>query len=162
MDLIFTYIIYVMTIILLGLSFIKDNKKTVLALKNAWTMFITVLPQFLAILLLVGLFLAGFEQETIQKIIGTESGVIGMIITSLIGTIALIPVLIAFPIASELIQNGAGLMQITVFISTLTTVGFVTLPLESKYLGKKVAVLRNMLAFLFSFVVSFIIGVVLI
>ena len=162
MDRIFTYIIYVMTIILLGLSFIKDKKKTLLALKKAWTMFITVLPQFLAILLLVGLFLAGFEEETIQKIIGTESGVIGMIITSLIGTIALIPVLIAFPIASELIQNGAGLMQITVFISTLTTVGFVTLPLESKYLGKKVAVLRNMLAFSFSFVVSFIIGVVLI
>lgn len=161
MNIYYTCIIYIITIILLGLSFRKDRKKTFLALKKAWKMFITVLPQFLAILLLVGLILAVFEQETIQKVIGTESGVIGMIISSLIGTISLIPVLIAFPIASELLQNGAGLMQITVFISTLTTVGFVTLPLESRYLGKKVTVLRNTLAFLFSFVVSFIIGAVL-
>ena len=161
MNIFYTSIIYIVTIILLGLSFMKDKKKTFLALKKAWKMFITVLPQFLAILLLVGLILAVFEKETIQKVIGTESGVIGMIISSLIGTISLIPVLIAFPIASELLQNGAGLMQITVFISTLTTVGFVTLPLESRYLGKKVAVLRNMFAFLFSFVVSFIIGAVL-
>lgn len=160
MDRNFTYIIYVITIILLGFSFKKDKKKTILSLKKAWKMFKTVLPQFLAILLLVGLFLAVFEQETIQRIIGTESGIIGMIISSLIGTIALIPVLIAFPIASELVQNGAGIMQIAVFISTLTTVGLVTLPLESKYLGKKVAVLRNSLAFLFSFITSFIIGAI--
>lgn len=160
MDRNFTHIVYTITIILLGLSFTKDKKKTILALKKAWKMFITVLPQFLAILLLVGLFLAVFEQETIQRIIGSESGIIGMIISSLIGTIALIPVLIAFPIASELVQNGAGIMQIAVFISTLTTVGLVTLPLESKYLGKKVAVLRNSLAFLFSFITSFIIGAI--
>jgi len=40
-------------------------------------------------------------------------------------------------------------------------VGFVTLPMEIKYLGKKAAVLRNALAFLFSFAAAFLIGVLL-
>ena len=52
-------------------------------------------------------------------------------------------------------------MQIAVFISTLTTVGIVTLPLEIRYLGEKVALLRNILAFLFSFAVAAVTGLVL-
>ena len=40
-------------------------------------------------------------------------------------------------------------------------VGLVPLPMEAKYLGKKAAVLRNVLAFLFAFATAFIIGAVL-
>jgi len=161
MDSFFTYSLYGVAAILLGISFVKDKKKTALSLKRAWKMFINVLPQFAAILLLVGLLLAVVKPEMIQRVIGTESGFLGMLVTSLLGAIALVPVLIAFPVAAELLKNGAGITQIAVFISTLTMVGFITLPMEIKYLGKKVAVLRNMLAYLFAFVTAFIIGVIL-
>lgn len=161
MDAAFTYSLYGVAAVLLGVSFVKDKKKTALSLKRAWKMFANVLPQFIAILLLVGLLLAVVTPETIQRVIGAESGFAGMLITSLLGAIALVPVLVAFPVAAELLQNGAGITQIAVFISTLTMVGFVTLPMEIKYLGKKVAVLRNVLAFLFAFVTAFIIGAVL-
>ncbi|WP_432408870.1 permease [Wukongibacter sp. M2B1] len=161
MNYVFTYCLYILTTILLILSYRKNKKKTILALKKAWKIFLSVLPQFLAILFLVGLLLAFSDSETIQRVIGTEAGIKGMIISSIVGAISLIPVLVAFPISSELLKNGAGLMQITVFICTLTTVGLVTLPLESKFLGKKVALLRNGLFFLFAFFVAFIVGVVL-
>lgn len=157
----FTYSLYVVAAALLGLSFVKDKKKTALSLKKAWKMFINVLPQYVAILLLVGLLLAFVTSETIQRTIGTKSGFWGMLIASLLGAITLVPVLVAFPIAAELLKNGAGITQIAIFISTLTMVGFVTLPMEVKYLGKKVAMLRNMLAYLFAFVTAFIIGAVL-
>lgn len=161
MDSIFTYSLYGVAAVLLGISFVKDKKKTALSLKKAWKMFINVLPQFVTILLLVGLLLAVVTPETIQYIIGAESGFFGMLITSLFGAITLVPVLVAFPVAAELLKNGAGITQIAVFISTLTMVGFVTLPMEIKYLGKKVAVLRNVLAYLFAFVTAFVIGVIL-
>lgn len=157
----FTYSLYVVAAALLGLSFVKDKQKTALSLKKAWKMFINVLPQYVAILLLVGLLLAFVTSETIQRTIGTKSGFWGMLIASLLGAITLVPVLVAFPIAAELLKNGAGITQIAIFISTLTMVGFVTLPMELKYLGKKVAILRNMLAYLFAFVTAFIIGAVL-
>lgn len=161
MDTIFTYFLYILTAILLIISYRKDKIKTKLALKRARKIFLSVLPQLLSILFLVSFLLAVFDSETIQSIIGVESGFKGMILSSVFGAIALIPVLVAFPVASELVKNGAGLMQIAVFISTLTTVGLVTIPLEIKFLGKKVTLLRNSLFFLFAFFVAFIIGVVL-
>ena len=161
MDSVFTYSLYGAAAVLLGVSFVKDKKKTALSLKRAWKMFITVLPQFVAILLLVGLLLAAVTPEIIQQVIGAESGFLGMVITSLLGAVTLVPVLIAFPIAAELLKNGAGITQIAVFISTLTMVGFVTLPIEIKYLGKKVVVLRNVLAYLFAVATAFAIGAIL-
>lgn len=161
MDAFFTCSLYSVTAVLLGVSFLKDKRKTVLSLKKAWQMFTHVLPQFISILFLVGLLLAVVTPETIQRVIGVESGFAGMLTAGLLGAVALVPVLAAFPVAAELLQNGAGITQIAVFISTLTMVGFVTLPMEIKYLGKKAAVLRNVLAFLFAFATAFIMGVVL-
>ena len=161
MDAAFTYFLYGVSVVLLGISFVKDKEKTALSLKRAWKMFVNVLPQFVAILLLVGLLLAVVTPETIQRIIGADSGLLGMFITSLFGAITLVPVLIAFPVAAELLNNGAGITQIVVFISTLTMVGFVTLPMEIKYLGKKAAILRNVFAYLFAFATAFIIVAVL-
>lgn len=161
MDVVFTCILYGVSLGLLGLSYVKDKKKTAMSLKRAWRMFLNVLPQFLAILLLVGLLLAVLNPSTIQQIIGADSGLCGMVTSALLGAVALVPAIIAFPIAAELLNNGAGLMQIAVFISTLTMVGIVTLPLEIRYLGKKAAVLRTVLAFIFSFAVALVTGMVL-
>ncbi len=161
MDSVFTFSLYGVAAVLLGVSFAKDKNKTTLSLEKAWKMFINVLPQFVAILLLVGLLLAVVTPETIQRIIGAESGLAGMLIVSLLGAVTLVPVLVAFPVAAELLNNGAGVAQIAVFISALTMVGFVTLPMEIKYLGKKAAVLRNVLSYLLAFVAAFVIGAIL-
>ncbi len=161
MDNVFTFSLYGAAAVLLGVSFAKDKKKTALSLKRAWKMFINVLPQFIAILLLVGLLLTVVTPETIRSFLGAESGFLGILTASLLGAVALVPVMIAFPIAAELLKDGAGIAQIAVFISTLTMVGFVTLPMEFKYLGKKAALLRNVLAYLLAFASAFVIGAVL-
>ena len=49
-------------------------------------------------------------------------------------------------------------MQIGAFVSSLMMVGIVTMPVEIKYFGKKLTLLRNGLAFSFSFVVALFIG----
>ncbi|NPV26073.1 MAG: permease [Firmicutes bacterium] len=157
----FTNTLYVLTIVLLLYSFYRDKKKTNMALKKAWKSFENILPQFLAILLIIGITLAVLSPETISKLIGQKSGWMGMIIASIIGSITLIPGFVAFPLAAALLKSGAGFMQIAVFISTLMMVGIVTVPVEVKYFGKKVTALRNGLAFVFSFAVAMIIGVVL-
>lgn len=143
------------------ISFIKDKRKTLLSLKKAWKMFAGVLPQFVAILLLVGVALAVLSPKTIKRMIGEETGFTGMLLTSFVGAITVVPVMIAFPIVAELLKNGAGIIQMAVFVSTLTTVGIITIPMEIKYLGKKIAVLRNVLAFVFSFITAYLVGVLL-
>lgn len=152
------YILYIVTILLLVFSYSKDKEKTKKASKKAWKAFENILPQFLGVIMLVGMLLAVFNAELISKIIGTQSGWFGVILSALVGAITLIPGFVAFPTAAMLLQNGAGYMQIGAFVSTLMMVGVVTAPVEIKYFGKRLTIARNILAFLFSFIVAFIIG----
>jgi len=155
-----TYIFYGITIILLLISFFKDKKKTKMALKKAWKAFENILPEFLVVILLVGVMLAVLNTETITRIIGSDSGFLGVGIAAIVGAITLIPGFVAFPMAALLLQGGAGYMQIGAFVSTLMMVGIVTMPVEIKYFGRKVTILRNILAFIFSFIVAYVIGLV--
>lgn len=148
---------YVVVIVLLIISYLKDKEKTKMALKKAWKSFNNILPQFLGVIMFVGILLSIFDTELISKIIGSESGFKGVIFSAVIGAITLIPGFVAFPTAAMLLNSGAGYVQIGVFVSTLMMVGIVTIPVEIKYFGKKITIMRNVLAFLFSFVVAYII-----
>jgi uncharacterized membrane protein YraQ (UPF0718 family) len=152
------YILYGITIILLIISYYKDKKKTKMALKKAWKSFENILPEFLGVIMLVGVLLAVLNPQVISKIIGNNSGWFGVVVAAIVGAVTLIPGFVAFPTAAMLLQNGAGFMQIGAFVSTLMMVGIVTMPVEIKYFGKKLTILRNLFAFIFSFIVAYIIG----
>ena len=155
-----TEILYALAAILLVVSFVKDKAKTKKALMKAWKVFEKILPEFLIVVLLVGIMMAALDAQTISSIIGADSGWMGVVLAAIVGSVTLIPGFIAFPTAALLLQGGAGYMQIGAFVSTLMMVGVVTLPVEIKYFGKKLAFLRNIFAFLFSFLVAYIIGLV--
>jgi len=153
-----SYLLYGITIVLLLLSFFKDRKKTRMALKKGWKAFDNILPQFLVVILFVGVMLAVLDPQTISRLIGKNSGWVGVILAALVGSITLIPGFVAFPTAALILQAGAGYTQIGAFISTLMMVGVVTIPVEIKYFGKKMTLLRNLMAFIFSFFVAYVIG----
>jgi uncharacterized membrane protein YraQ (UPF0718 family) len=157
----YNYALYLLAVIFLMVSYKRDKKKTKMALKKAWKSFENIVPQFLTILAFLGMVLALLSPDVISHLLGQKAGWQGMIIASIIGSITLMPAFIAFPIAAMLLKNGAGLAQIAVFVSTLMMVGIVTLPLEMKYFGKKISIMRNIFAYLFSFIVALVIGVVL-
>ena len=153
-----SYILYAVTIVLLFFSYFKDKNKTKTSLKKGWKAFENILPEFLVVILFVGTLLAVLDPEMISMLIGGDSGWSGVILASLVGSITLIPGFVAFPTAALLLQAGAGYMQIAAFISTLMMVGVVTMPVEIKYFGKKMTLMRNLMAFIFSFFVAYVIG----
>ncbi|MGD9569159.1 MAG: permease [Sedimentibacter sp.] len=154
-----TIALYVIAILALIASFIKSKENTKLVLKKAWKSFENILPQFLTILVIIGIMLAILSPEQISHMIGNESGWVGVLMASIIGAITLIPGFVAFPLAAALLKGGAGYMQIAAFISTLMMVGIVTMPVEIKYFGKKATIIRNTEAFVFSLTVAYVIGV---
>ncbi|HCX64061.1 MAG TPA: permease [Eubacteriaceae bacterium] len=154
-------ILYAVAIVLVVLSFLKDRQKTKKSLKKAWKSFENILPQFLGVIVIVGIALAIVSPDVISSLIGGNSGWTGVLIASAIGAVTLIPAFIAFPMAALLLQGGAGYMQIAAFVSSLMMVGVVTVPIETKYFGKKATFLRNILAFVFSFVVALVMGKVM-
>ena len=92
---------------------------------------------------------------------GGDSGFKGMLIAGIIGSITLIPGFIAFPLAKAVLDMGAGIQQVAVFISTLMMVGVVTAPLERQFFSTKVMLLRNGMSFVFAFVVAYVLGQVM-
>jgi uncharacterized membrane protein YraQ (UPF0718 family) len=153
-----TITLYAVAMGALLFSLIRSKEKTFFALKKAWKAFENILPQLLAILIIIGVMLAVLTPSQISSLIGKESGWMGVVFAASIGSITLIPGFVAFPLAAALLQSGAGYMQIGAFISTLMMVGIVTIPVEIKYFGKKATIIRNSLAFVFSLIVALVMG----
>ena len=147
-------ILYSLCLFLLILSFCKDKNKTKTALKKGYKSFEIMMPQFLGIIMTVGILLAVIKPSVISKLIGSSSGFLGILISAIVGSITIMPTFVAFSTGNTLLKNGAGYGQVAALISTLTLVGIVTIGLESKYIGKKAALLRNFVCFLFSIVVA--------
>src|SRR5690554_728401 len=109
---VFEIVLYILAITFLVISFVKDRQKTRAALLKAWKAFAGIIPALAGILALIGLLLSILSPEIITSVLGQNTGFWGMILTSVIGAITLIPAFIAFPLASSLLQSGAGIMQI--------------------------------------------------
>ena len=151
-------ILYSLAIILLIISFIKDKSKTKEAIILGLKSFENILPQFLCIIISVGILLSFFTTDTISKILGNSSGFWGIILADIIGAIAMMPTFVAFSLGNTLLLNGAGYSQVGALVSSLVLSGLMTVPLEAKYIGKRAALLRNLIAFLFSIIVGIILG----
>ncbi len=158
-DHMFTYVFYTLAILAFIISFLKDKKKTKTALKKGYLAFINIMPEFLTVILIIGITLTLLDSATISKLIGPGSGALGIMIAAIIGAITLIPGFVAFPLARALLDSGAGIVPIAAFVSTLMMVGFVTIPLEIKVFSHKAAYIRNLLAFLFAVIIALIMGV---
>lgn len=148
--LIFIIVSIVMTLV----SLLLDRKKTVMGLKKGWKMFQNIAIPFLNILILVSLALYVVPPSLIVKYLGPGSGWGGQAIAAIIGSITLIPGFISYPIASVLIKEGASYAIVATFMTTLMMVGVVTLPLEIRYFGGKVAIVRNVLNFIAAIVIG--------
>jgi len=141
-------ILLIITVLALIASLLADRPKTVAGLKKGYKMFFGILPTMLNVLILVSLALYLVPKETLAKWLGANSGPIGYATAAAIGSIALIPAFVAFPLAAMLLKSGVGYAVTAVFITTLLMVGVLTLPVEVKFFGRKTALLRNGLSFL--------------
>lgn len=78
-----TKVFYIIAILSLIISFIKSREKTKMVLKKAWKSFENIMPQFLSIILLIGVMLAVLTPEQISMFLGKESGIMVTIIRNL-------------------------------------------------------------------------------
>ncbi len=149
----------VITALALAASFLADRQKTLAGLGRGLKMFLGILPMLLNVLILVSVALYLVPQQTLVQWLGAKSGFAGFAVAAAIGAIALIPGFVAFPLAALLLKNGVGYAVVAVFITTLMMVGVLTLPLEIRFFGRKVALLRNGLSFIGALIVGLLIKV---
>ncbi len=134
--------------ILLVASFIADIRKTIKGVTLGLKMFFKLLPALIAMLALVSVLFFAIPDKTLVSLIGEDSGIKGWLIAASLGSVSLIPGFIAFPLCSILVSKGVAYSTVAIFITTLMMVGIVTLPVEAKFFGWRVSIIRNIMSFI--------------
>jgi len=108
--------------------------------------------------ILVGvLLLANLLNNLLQKyydVLFTGNYLKDTLVGALAGSFSFGMALTSYVVGGEFLQKGVSLLAVTAFIMTWTTVGVIMLPLEAKFLGRKFAIWRNILNFIFAIVIS--------
>ena len=136
--------IYVLTAVLVMSSLIVSRDRTARALRIALRRFLSVLPAFVVMLVLVAVALYFLPERTMLRILepGGRWGALAVAVG--IGSVSIMPGFIAFPLCGVLLQRGVLYMVLSAFSTTLMMVGVATFPMEKTYLGGRLALIRNL------------------
>ncbi|BEP29591.1 permease [Helicovermis profundi] len=149
---------WIIGVIILVISILKDKTRTVKSMKLSRNMMKNMMGEIIAILFLIGLILTLIPPTTIQNLLGGDNLMFSVVSAALLGSITLIPAFVAFPLAGSLVNSGASIVPIVAFLTTLTMVGVVTFSLEKKEFGFKFTLYRNLLSFIFAILIAIVVG----
>jgi len=124
---------------------IKSIKSSIKTLRSA----LPIMGGVLLIVSYINIFV-----DKYYEMIFTNNDSIDLLIGSIAGSISFGMPITSYVIGGELQNKGVGLLAVTAFIISWTTVGIAMLPLEAKYLGKKFAIARNAVNFIFSMIIA--------
>jgi len=122
--------------------------------------FLQILPVLLGVLLLLSLISAAVPPEVYGDIF-TGNGVIDPFLGALFGSVAGGNPITSYIIGGELLSVNVSLAAVTAFILSWVTVGLISLPAEMEIMGRRFAVVRNLVSFLFAIVVAVLVVVTL-
>ena len=116
-------------------------------IQNNFWMFFTEMIIFLPFMfILIGLFDVWFPKEKIEKHVGKESGVKGIIWVILLAMLQAGPLYAAFPVAYLLWKKGAAIKNIFIYLGAFSTIKIPMLTFEIGFLGLKFSLLRTLVA----------------
>ena len=130
------------------------NKEAIAAsFYKALKSFGVMLPVLLGVILLIGLFKTYITPELISSVF-TGSLFQDTLLGSVIGSVSAGNPITSYIIGGELLKEGVSLFAVTAFIAAWVTVGVIQLPAEASILGKRFALTRNVLSFIFAILVA--------
>ncbi len=94
------------------------------------------------VFVLMGLLEVWVPKDKIQQLIGKGSGLKGVAVSFVLGTLPTGPLYLAFPIAGTLLQKGARISNIVVFLGAWAAIKIPQLMLEVQFLGLPFTTLR--------------------
>lgn len=135
--------------ILIGLIFIPlaiwlpdTAKQSSLVIKDYFKEMVLIMPP---VFILMGLFEIWTPKDKIQKWLGSGSGIKGIGISFVLGTLPTGPLYAAFPMASSLLKKGARISNMVIFLGSWAALKIPQLIIEIKFLGTSFTFLRFVL-----------------
>jgi uncharacterized membrane protein YraQ (UPF0718 family) len=119
--------------------------KGITAVKSTGDYLLEMLLFIPPIFILIGLLDVWVPREIVEKNVGPDSGVKGVVISILVATAAAGPLYAGFPVAYTLMKKGCRLSNVVIFLGTWATIKVPMLMMEIKFLGLEFAAARLIL-----------------
>ncbi len=115
---------------------------------------VNIIPLLIGVVLLTSLISKAIPISFYNSVLG--KGFFGDIFWgNILGSIAAGNPVTSYILGGEILNQGVSLLAVTAFLVAWVTVGVAQLPFEAKVLGSKFAIIRNLLSFVFVFLVAF-------
>jgi len=96
--------------------------------------------------IIVGLFDVWFPKEKVEKHIGQESGIKGILLVIILSMLQAGPLYGAFPVAYILYKKGASIKNIFIYLGAFTSLKIPMLGIEIGYLGIQFTLARTLVS----------------
>ncbi len=130
-------------ILLVNLAILLFRPETGMqSFRITWDNILEMLSVIPPIFILIGLLDVWVKRETMMKHLGDNSGMIGVVIAFILGSVASGPLYAAFPVAGVLLAKGCKLSNVFIFIGAWSTTKIPLLLFEASALGTRFTLIR--------------------
>lgn len=120
----------------------------------AWEYFKEMAMILPAVFVIMGLVSVWMEREFIVRFLGEGSGVKGVVLSFILGSIPMGPLYVAFPLAAVLLKKGAKVANIIIFLSAWACIKLPAELMEFQFLGWKFTLVRYLATLLVVVILS--------
>lgn len=107
------------------------------SLELSWQNLLQMLAVVPPVFILLGLLDVWVKKDTMIRLMGEESGLLGILIAFFLGSAAAGPLYAAFPVAGVLMKKGSKLSNVLIFIGAWSTTKIPLLLFEASAMGWK-------------------------
>ncbi len=129
-----------------GISFFAEYQSGIkLAEEDFWPFLREMIVVVPLMFILVGLFDVWVPKEKIEKHIGEDSGLKGILLVIALAFVQMGPLYAAYPVAYSLRKKGCSLRNVFIYIGSFSSLKLPMMTFEVGFLGLKFSLLRTVL-----------------
>lgn len=149
-------------LILMAIVFYFFPDKLTVSVKSSWDSLKQFVLIFPAIILLIGIFSVLVTPEMISKNFGEETGFLGAVKALFFGSLMSTgPLYLAFPLAKNLLDKGAKITDIIIFVSAWNGIGVIAEIVELHFMGLLFMAVRCLLLIIFIILMGYVAGLII-
>ena len=150
-------IMFILAGSLTTIAFIKGRHLPLEGLQNGGRLFLDILPTLCLAFIAAGMISIVMPRELLTRWLGEESGMSGLIIATIAGSLTPGGPFVQFPIVAALLKSGAGIAPLMSYISAWSLLGVNRfLIYEVPLLGWKLALSRMAASLIFPVIIGMI------
>lgn len=144
-----TMIMGALAIVLIFVGYVKGQGQHISGMRSALNMTVEILPLLFFSFAVAGMIQVLLPRELLSKWVGLESGMRGILIGTVAGSLTPGGPYVTLPLAAGLLRSGASVGTMVAFLTGWSLWAFNRLPMEVGILGWKYALIRLASTFLF-------------